>query len=322
MPIYEFGYRNWQGDRLPNWLRWWPIARAGFRRALASRALRRWIFASWMPVVWGGFIFFTIGIATEVQPGNPMFRQFDRFVPGASQQLSANPDLRVSAWSVMFAIGWGTYVGPIMAFVVAIVGPPLISTDMRDKSFLLYFSKPITKWDYILGKAAVLAAFIASISLFQSLVLYAESVAFSSTGALAAKTLPVVFGIVISSVAVIVPATSIALMLSSLCREARYAAAGWMGICFGGEACFQLLRAHAVRDDWVYLFSLREMLGSACWWAFDGDAHLQNLGVRANALSALFLHRAPPLLVFVALSAVTVFSIAVVQRRVTAPIRV
>src|SRR5258708_19144625 len=65
MPIYEFGYRHWQGTLRPWWLRWYPITRTGIGLALQNRMLRRLMFVAWLPLVYFGAAFFAVGKMTE-----------------------------------------------------------------------------------------------------------------------------------------------------------------------------------------------------------------------------------------------------------------
>src|SRR5438132_12432474 len=156
MPIYEFGYRHWEGSLRPWWLRWFPITRTGFALALQGRMLRRLMFVAWLPLVYFGAAFFVLGKVTE--PGAvalPDAEAYDMVGAGMlgmpiGSKLREQPGaVREAAWS------WSFYQfmrGPqlmILFLVISMVGPPLISQDVRAKSFLMYFSKPITRWDYL-----------------------------------------------------------------------------------------------------------------------------------------------------------------------------
>ena len=51
--------------------------------------------------------------------------------------------------------------GGIMVLMVGIIAPPLISQDVRSRAFLLYFSRPLARWQYALGKLATVWFYLA-----------------------------------------------------------------------------------------------------------------------------------------------------------------
>ena len=57
--------------------------------------------------------------------------------------------------------------------------PPLISQDIRSRAFLLYFSRPLTRMEYLVGKTASLWAYLAMITAVPALSLYAIGVVLS-----------------------------------------------------------------------------------------------------------------------------------------------
>jgi hypothetical protein len=71
MPIYDFGYRGYNGTINSHWLRWLVIARQGVALAMRRRLLRRMLFLSWTPMLYFSVIFFMIGSITEITPKPP-----------------------------------------------------------------------------------------------------------------------------------------------------------------------------------------------------------------------------------------------------------
>ena len=51
MPIVDQGYQHWSGHLSSHAWRWLAITRHGVRVGLKGRALRRILFAAWMPAV-------------------------------------------------------------------------------------------------------------------------------------------------------------------------------------------------------------------------------------------------------------------------------
>ena len=65
MPIYDFGYRGYEGPIGSRWWRWTVITRQGVRLALRKRLLRRLLFLAWTPMLYFAMVFFAIGTMTE-----------------------------------------------------------------------------------------------------------------------------------------------------------------------------------------------------------------------------------------------------------------
>ena len=55
----------------------------------------------------------------------------------------------------------------------------MISQDFRSRAFLLYFSRPLTKVQYIAGKAATISLYLLCVTMFPALLLYLVGVLLS-----------------------------------------------------------------------------------------------------------------------------------------------
>ena len=71
MPIYEFGYRGYDGPIRSRFWRWTVIARQGVRLALRGRLLRRLLFLAWTPMLYFALVFFAIGTMTNIDAKRP-----------------------------------------------------------------------------------------------------------------------------------------------------------------------------------------------------------------------------------------------------------
>ena len=120
--------------------------------------------------------------------------------------------------------------------------PPQISRDIRSKAFLVYFSKPITRGEYLIGKAGAVLAFLFWATLFPALLLYALSAVFSPSLAVLGDTATIVPKIVAASLFMTVPMTAIGLTLSSFSKDERYAAFGWIALWIIGEVAYNIVR--------------------------------------------------------------------------------
>ena len=258
MPLFELGYRRYAGRRTRERLRWWPIAREGLTLAWRSKLLRRLVLVAYLPILYFGPVFFAIGRITDPSTdlGRGPWRELaeEALSREVVARLREDPTaVRSAVWALVFTLFASSIQLILAGLVAAIVGPPLISQDLRSKAFLLYFSRPISRVDYLLGKAGTLAALLGTVTLGPSLTLYALSIVFSPSLQTVLHTAPVL------------------LVLSSLTTQARFAAAAWAVICAFGVMFHHVIKAtHGLADaTWPRLFSLGETVRAAQLATFD-----------------------------------------------------
>ncbi len=327
MPIYEFGYRQWSGALRPRMLRWWPITRNGVRLALRSAHLRRLLLLAWAPLFYFGPLFFALGTITESPPqSSSATYQIARSVLGEQflERLQDDPlALRPVAWNCAFFVFLGSTQSLLLLFVVAIVAPPLISHDVRGKSFLLYFSKSIKPWEYVLGKAGVLFWYVAMVTLLPALALYAVSIAFAPTFSVLADTSDTIWRIIAASLGVAVPTTALALFYSSMTQEPRFATFAWAVTCLLGEALYWGLKlfpatAHA---GWTFVLSIRQCSLILIVAVFDIKDQLKAFDLeQANELFRAT--RQSTTGAVAVLACITIVATLGLLRQITAPVRI
>jgi hypothetical protein len=276
MPLFEIGYRSYEGARTHERMRWWPIARQGWTLAWRAKLLRRLVLVAYLPILYFAPIFFFIGRITDpdsVMPGGPVREIAREFLgPELLERLREDPTaVRGAVWAMIFAFFASSIQLVLAALVAAVVGPPLISQDLRSKAFLLYFSRPISSADYLLGKAVALGGLVGAVTLLPSLVLYVLSIAFSPSLSTILHTAPVLLDVIVSGLAVLLPVTLVLLTLSSLTKQARFAAIAWAVICGFGTLFHHVIKAtQELRNAaWPRMCSLLESIRAAQLGAFD-----------------------------------------------------
>lgn len=330
MPVFHNGYRRYEGEFTHPRTRWLPIVRTGVTLALRSKLLRRMILVAHLPLLYFGLIFIAVGKLTD--PGldhtNSWWSELASEFWGATitQLLQDDPAVvRTAVWSIVFGFFGSTLHLGLAALAAAVAGPPLVARDMASRAFLLYFSRPVSTGDYVLGKAGVLCVVLGAVTLSPTLILYALSIVFSPSLATVLHTLPVLVSAVLACLVLIVPAALVMLTLSSLVTQPRFAAAAWAVVCIFGAFFHQgLVNAGNIRDAvWPGFFSLGYTSRSAALWIYDVPGRLQAIpGLEHfEILDALM----PPdggeasLVFLLVLSTVCVL---VLRRRVSAPTRV
>lgn len=326
MPIHNLGYRQWDGERESGNSRWSVIAGIGIQRAWQSKWLRRIAFVVWAPpLAYGILIFLFEQVLSSRTPTSPheirMFFELLRvFLPGetfpavqaslqnldnvTSQQLLS--EVRPLYWkSVLLQLQRSQSIG--MVVVVGIVAPALISQDVRSRAFLLYFSRPLSRLQYIGGKFATVAAFLLLTCTLPQLLLYLFAVLLSPDISVVGYTWDLPIRTTLASATMIVPTTLLSLMLSSLTTETRFATFGWFTIWIFGLAAYMVMRnLNGDTSELILRVSFLFLLFS--------DLSVQILGIPTLPTHAQDIQVAFAI-------ALAMVSFAVVFKRVSAPLQ-
>jgi ABC-type transport system involved in multi-copper enzyme maturation permease subunit len=204
------------------------------------------------------------------------FPAIDKLVEGL--QSSDVGEVRHTFWTWMLMTYFRYPQITALIFLLGFVTPSLIARDFRSRGLFIYFSRPIGRWEYIFGKFMVPASFLLTITTLPALVLYVLGVFVSPSITVVFSTWDIPFRILLASIVVIVPTVSLALMLSSLTQESRFATFGWFAVWALGQGAWLALWITAVDPNSpasqmaaIQKFSsisLYNVLGSAQSWAF------------------------------------------------------
>lgn len=356
MPLHDVGYRKWDGQRTSSVWRFLIITETGIRLASQSRWVRRMLFFAWLPVMYWGIGFFVIersleaesnaveaaakaanlpplmqgeirnrtqsinrsGIARTLRQQFHMIPKVRELAKGLDEGDTERTRSIVWSWLLMTFFRYPQAL--LILFLIGSIAPTLISRDIRSRAFLLYFSRPIGKLDYLVGKLCVPMAFIVFVTTLPALTLYLFAIGMSPSLDVVWSTWDIPLRILCATVALVIPMASLALMLSSLTHESRFANFSWFAVwALGHGAWMAVLFATAIRmqttpvdpevvnsevvKNWSVL-SLYNNLGDVQSWIF-GFAEFEEIWRGAATLTVISL-----------------FSLYVLYRRVSAPIRV
>ena len=294
MPLHNVGYRAWQGTSVPPATRLITIASTGVRRAFHSRWLRRLLFLALLPILFFSIAFFLFEQAQRDPAIWRAFRELVGGLPNASilqQSLGSSSapsaeqfaEMRPAIWSYLLLTLLRYPQAILMLLVVGIVAPPLISQDLRTRAYLIYFSRPITRTEYIFGKLCTVAFFVSMISALPALLLYGLAVMLSPSLDVVLTTWDLPLRILLASVVLIVPTALVALAFSALTLESRSAAFAWFAMWIVGHVTYSVLVAFQTMDlrrgsrdiaieqlglGWRMLTSPYQVLGTAQAFVF------------------------------------------------------
>ena len=324
MPIHNLGYREWNGELQSISTRWFVVAEIGIRRAWQSAWLRRMMFFAWVPGVVMGFMIFiyeqsakqggevqdimsagAMALVTYESP-DVIFRriQQERLETGSRPSMGQE---RHIFWSSLLLIMFRRSQPFLLIPIVAVIAPPMISQDFRSRAFLLYFSRPLTKVQYIAGKAATISLYLLFVTMFPALLLYVVGVLLSPDISVLYATWDLPLRVILASLLIVIPCTALSLMLSSLTTESRYASFSWFAVWIFGHLTYVVIRSVASPGDssMVQSLSLYETFNDLSSWILDPKLGVTQVETR-----------------FILLTVLTAVCTAVLYRRVSAPMQV
>ena len=152
--ISDLSYRNYDGPLKTRFVRWWVVAQSGLRLTwgrgwfyiLAGLPLFRFLMAA-----------FLMYIRNQIAPGLPNY---------ADEPEGQRYALQF--WSVLC----GDTMSMLLLIISLVAGAGCIAADNRANALLVYFSKPISKLDYLVGKWMSIFITLMGVMLFPAALLY------------------------------------------------------------------------------------------------------------------------------------------------------
>src|SRR5207245_10032695 len=143
MPIFDQGYQHWQGKLSGHAWGWLSITRQGVRTQLRSRWVRGLILISWVPALLLAFFMVCWGLAEQKAYAGVRDLLVNMFE--LPRDIVTSPkSYRSPVWTIAYEIYFQVQVWFCLG-VVMIIGPGLISQDLRFNAMPLYFSKPLRR---------------------------------------------------------------------------------------------------------------------------------------------------------------------------------
>lgn len=243
--IYDIGYRHYAGPRL---------GRRGAITAVIGAGLRA-----------------VFGLGRSGR---------SKVIPWGAVILAALPAIvavaiRVLAGDLIELYSYANYVwgvGALLPIFVAAQAPELVVNDIRHQVLPLYFSRPMSRLDYVGAKLAALTLGLLSLTLLPVLILFVGRLlaADDVVGALGDEgaALP---GIVGSGVLHAVVLASLGLAICSLAARRAYAAGAVLAVFLIGGAISEVFSGPAGFADVAPFFNPLAILDGAREWLFGGS---------------------------------------------------
>jgi ABC-2 type transport system permease protein len=249
MTVYRRSYKPYSGTLTPAWSRFLVLFRYS-RRSLFRSKVHTALFVAcfFFPVACLVMIYLAHSVSFLAKMGIP------------SQLISIDNKFFFRFMSVQGAL----------AFVLtAFVGPGLISPDLANGALPLYFCRPFSRAEYVLGKCSVLAILLSEVTWVPGLALFLMQASLAGS-AWAWNNLWIVGSLILSSLIWIAILSLLSMALSAWVKWRIVAGALLLGVMFFGAGFGQAINA-VLRTDSGYFFNLVYLMGTVWIALFQVD---------------------------------------------------
>lgn len=157
MAVYERRYRPYEGALTKAWSRFTVLPRYAYESIFESKLLLVVLVLSVVPWLLNA-------IAVYVPHNSRLLQRFPDILPIIEQMFQGfGPGFFLNALVWQFAFAF------LLNFLL---GPSIISADLRNNGLPLYFARPFSRTEYVLGKTAVLLFIMSVVSWIPVLLLY------------------------------------------------------------------------------------------------------------------------------------------------------
>ena len=249
--IFELGYKKWQKRFKGTLYRVWTIAWTEALNAFkSSKIVKNLVGIRVMILIVGMFKLISVGffnttiMLTFASFGQMMSPNFLPFI--ADKTLFAR----------MYAAILGTQFGFFDVVLIGFVGAGLIANDREYNSITLYLSRPVSRWEYILGKYGALFIYIATFTWVPTTLYFfsLEAILKRTFSQLATDLILFYIPTLVSGLINGLLISTLVLTLSSITKKARY-----VGMITGAINPLSMMLSQIMRD----------VLGIQLWYMFS-----------------------------------------------------
>jgi ABC-2 type transport system permease protein len=243
--IREKGYTHWDGSLAEPRFPGWPITRTGIQLAFKRKMFRFFFAGAFMPafVALGGLYV------------SERLEDFKALVQSNRALINIDPkyfNTFLTSNFVLFSI--------VLILVFAAAG--LIADDLKHNSLQLYFSRPLRKKDYLLGKMSVVAFFVLALTALPWLILVIFKLIFAGSFKFFLEYPWLPLSILGYSALLTVFFAFYVLLLSALSKNTRYVIILIWATYLFSDALFGIL-SETFHEPAMALFSIRANLQQA-----------------------------------------------------------
>jgi ABC-type transport system involved in multi-copper enzyme maturation permease subunit len=153
MAVYEQTYKPYTGKLTPEWSRFLIIPRHAFRAVFKSKLFTAFYVVCFLPVLVEAVMIYL------------------------HHNVAALTIMKINARQLYLIDGsffqaFVYFQGGLAFFVALLLGPPLVSRDLRNNALPLYLCRPFTRTEYVVGKMSVLLILLSFITWVPQLLMF------------------------------------------------------------------------------------------------------------------------------------------------------
>jgi ABC-2 type transport system permease protein len=262
--VYKRSYRPYTGPLTPERWRFLVVPRYALQELVESRVLMAFVVLCLFP-----FVAEAVGIyVANSEAARALLR-----ISGGPDPMRPEFFAGVLAWQ-----------GTLAFILTSWVAPVLVAPDLVNGALPLYLSRPLSRTEYLLGKAVALFALLSVITWVPGLTLFALQAGLADSSWLFSH-LRVAWAILLGSWLWISVLTLLGLSLSAWIRWRLVASTALFGVFFMGSAFGEVWR-EVLKDPWGRLANLPYLIG-VVWLDLFGIVPAPEVAREAQALREL-----------------------------------
>jgi ABC-2 type transport system permease protein len=153
MAVYEQTYKRYAGPLTPDWSRFLIIPRHAYRAVFSSKLFTAFFVICFLPLLVEAILIYL----------------HHNFSAIAAMKINVRELVPIDAFFFQTFI---SIQGGFAFFVALLVGPPLVSRDLRNNALPLYLCRPFSRTEYVMGKMSVILILLSLITWVPQLLLF------------------------------------------------------------------------------------------------------------------------------------------------------
>jgi ABC-2 type transport system permease protein len=153
MAVYEQTYRRYAGPLTPEWSRFLIIPRHAYRAVFNSKLFTAFFVICFLPLLVEAILIYLHCNVSAL----------------AIMQVNVRELIPIDAF---FFQAFISIQGGFAFFVALLIGPPLVSRDLRNNALPLYLCRPFSRTEYVLGKMSVILILLSVVTWVPQLLLF------------------------------------------------------------------------------------------------------------------------------------------------------
>jgi ABC-2 type transport system permease protein len=239
MAVYEQSYKRYIGPLTPEWSRFLIIPRHAYRGVFKSKIFTAFFVVCFVPLLVEAILIY---LHHNMNALGIMKVDMRELIPIDASFFQTFVNIQ----------------GGFAFFVALLVGPPLVSRDLRNNALPLYLCRPFSRTEYVLGKMSVLLILLSMITWIPQLLLFLFQ-AYLEGFTWFTQNLWIASAIVIGSVVWILLLALISQAISALVKWRVIASAAILGVFFIPSVFAEFLN-FVFMTHWGHLISLAALM--------------------------------------------------------------